>query len=181
MTTVVAVAVGGAVFMAADSMTNVYERPVASARKIVRLAAGDGEVLIGFAGDGGLPGALVANLKIDGQPAEGEDPQAWAWSVASATTEIGVEAGLVENGRLDGNLLLGWRGRLWTLVHRQAIPHPDGRGALGSGEGPAIGALDAFMAMGMEPAEAVTRAVQIGCNRDRYSGGPIRLEVLEAV
>ncbi|HEX6969132.1 MAG TPA: hypothetical protein VF174_10020 [Micromonosporaceae bacterium] len=182
MTTVAALAVDGAVYMAADTMTNVYDRPVASGRKILRMPAGDGEVLIGISGDAGLPGALLANLKIDGQPADGEDPESWAWAVASAITDIAVEAGLVESGRLDGHLLLACRGRLWTIAHRQAIWHPDGRGAIGSGEGPAIGALDAFLLMDyMGPAEAVARAVKIASERDRYTGGTIQVEALEAV
>lgn len=180
MTTVVGLAVDGAVFMAADTMTNVYDRPVPAARKILRLPAGDGQVLIGITGSAGIPDLLAARLKIDGQPAEDVDPQPWAYAVASAATDLTVEAGLVENGKLDGHLLLGWGGRLWSVAHRMAIPHPDGRAALGSGEGPAIGALDVLMDMGVSPVEAVVRAAIVGCIRDRYSGGEIRVEVLEA-
>ncbi|MBF9135297.1 hypothetical protein I0C86_41335 [Plantactinospora sp. S1510] len=179
MTTVLACAVGDRILMAADSCTNVYERPLHdAARKVVRLPAGDEEVLIGVSGSAGMPDVLHAGLKLDAVPVEDEDPQAWAHAVAVAATELAVEAGLVEAGRMESNLLLGWRGHLWTLVHSCALRHPDGRAALGSGEGSALGALDALLDVGVTPAEAIVRAVQIACRRDRYSEPPIYLELL---
>ncbi|WP_047892560.1 hypothetical protein [Micromonospora sp. RV43] len=179
MTTVVAAAVDGTVYMAADTMINVYDRPIpGGARKIVRLPAGDGEVLIGVTGSGGLIGVVESLLKIDGEPGPDEDPQQWAFTVAKAVTELAAEAGLYEDGRMDGSLLLGWKGRLWTLVHACAVPHHDGRTALGSGEGPAIGALDALLDRDVPPETAVVDAVHIGCKRDRFSGLPIQVELL---
>lgn len=179
MTTVVAAAVDGTVHMAADTMTNVYDRPVPDgARKILRLPAGDGEVLIGVTGSGGLIGVVETLLKIDGEPGPDEDPQRWAFTVARAVTELATDAGLLEDGTLDGSLLLGWNGHLWTLVHAMAVPHRDGRAALGSGEGPAIGALDALLDRDVPPETAVVDAVHIGCKRDRYSGLPIQVELL---
>lgn len=178
MTTVVACCDGDNVVMAADTCTNVYERPiVGGAVKIAYVDAGDETVIVGFAGAGGLAG-VVPTLKFEDPPEDGEDPQAWAHGVAMAVTQAALEANLVEDGQMDGHLLLGWRGRLWTLVHAMAIPHPDGRAALGSGEGPAIGALDAFLQTGMRPVEAVRLAAEIACRRDRYSMPPIQLEVL---
>ncbi|MGC4886680.1 hypothetical protein [Micromonospora sp. DT227] len=179
MTTVVACAVDGAVCMAADTMTNVYDRPIpGGARKILRLPAGDGEVLIGVTGSGGLVGVVETLLKIDGEPRPDENPQRWAFTVARAVTALATDDGLLEDGTLDGSLLLGWNGHLWTLVHAMAVPHPDGRAALGSGEGPAIGALDALLDREVAPADAVVASVEIGCKRDRYSGLPIQVETL---
>lgn len=181
MTTVVAYGDGETVWMAADSCTNVYERPiVGSATKILRLDAGDDEVLLGLAGAGGLA-TVMPLLKLPFTPEDDGVPQAWANEVALAITALAVEHGLVEDGQMDGHLLLGWRGLLWTIVHAMAIPHPDGFAALGSGEGPAIGALDALRICDVEPAEAVRLAAEIACRRDRYSMPPIQLEVLAYV
>lgn len=181
MTTVVALARDGHVYMAADTMTNVYERPIpGGARKILRFSTGRGELLLGITGTGGLAGVCIASLEVPPEPMGDADPQPWAHSVAKAITELAVAAGLVEDGKLDATLILGWRDRLWTLTHAMAIPHPDGIAAVGSGEGPAIGALDALLdfAESMPPVEMVARACVFAINRDRYSGGPIHLEVL---
>lgn len=180
MTTVAACVRNGTIYMAADTCTNVYDRPIVNgARKIQRHRAGDDEVLIAFAGAGGLPGVVAANLVIDGVPEAGEDPQSWASAAAVAITQVAVEAGLTESGKLDATLLLAWGGQLWTVTHAMAIPHPDGIAALGSGEGPAIGALDVLLRHGINgPQDAVIEAVQVAINRDRYSEGPIQVEVL---
>lgn len=169
--------------MAADSCTNVYDRPIPDgARKILRLAAGRGQLLLGFAGAGGLPNVCAAQLEVPPPPDPGADLEVWAGAVAKAVTEIGVAAGLVEEGKLDANLLLGWRGRVWTLTHMQAIPHRDGVAAIGSGEGPAIGALDALLATDqgyLGDGEMVARACAIAVERDRFSAGPIVVELLD--
>jgi ATP-dependent protease HslVU (ClpYQ) peptidase subunit len=199
LTTIVGYARNGAVYMAADTMTNVYERPiVGGARKLHRVKAGlDDEVLLGICGAGGLAGELPQHLKIDAVPglkidavpdgADDPDVQAWAHTVARAITEIAVEAGLVDDGKLDGHLLLGWGGRLWTLTHTMAIPHPDGVAAIGSGEGPAIGALDALVELAAngtipwDPLRFTITAAAVGIARDRYSGAPIDVEFLPRI
>lgn len=166
--------------MAADSQTNVYDRPVFGIRKIARLLVGHCEALLGLAGDGALL-ALVERAVTDTTKPDAEpDPQRWAAGVAQLVTEISVEAGLAEDGRMDGLLLLGGMGRLWTITHMQAIAHLDGVAALGSGEGPAIGALDALLAYGMKPERAVTKAVQIAIERDQHCGGDLLAERLAA-
>lgn len=176
MTTVAALAADGRVFMAADSCTNVYERPiVGGAHKIRRVPAGVGSALLGFCGDGGLADTVAADLKLDAEPSESdEDRQSWASAVARAVTDLAVGAGFIEDGRLSGTLLLAWRGYLWTLSHAHAIPIPDGVAAIGSGEGPAMGALDVLRELPtVSPAAAVRRAVEIACARDRYSMPPL--------
>lgn len=179
MTTVVAYGAGDTVWMAADTCTNVYERPVVGgATKILRLDAGDDEILLGLAGHGGLA-SVMPSVELEMSPEPGEHAQAWANQVALAITRHAVEHGLVEeNGQMDGHLLLGWNGLLWTIVHAMAIPHPDGYAALGSGEGPAIGALDALRICDVEPGEAVRLAAEIACRRDRYSMPPVQVELL---
>lgn len=188
MTTVCAVARDGVVVMGADSMTNVYDRPVYGVRKIARVDVKDASadpanptLLLGIAGDGALAN-LVNALSIDTTPTPDEPCQPWANTVASALTEILVEAGCTENGRIDGNLLLGWRGQLWTISHHQAIPHLDGVAALGAGEGPAIGCLDYGLRIGnRDLAQLVAIAVGIGIDRDKHSGGDITIETIGPV
>lgn len=180
MTTLAAVARYGVVHMASDSMTNVYDRPILGVPKIVRLPAGpDAEMLIGVCGDGAMIELLRSDLKVDGAPRPGEGLQPWATAVARAATDLAVSAVLVEDGRMSGSLVLGFAGQLWTIVHGQAVPHRDGVAAIGSGEGPAIGAMDALLGRGVDPVEAVVTAVQIAIARDRYSGGDVQLEVLD--
>lgn len=179
MTTVVACTQAGSVFMAADSMINVYDRPiVGSVKKIARIAAGDGEALIGMSGAGGLPGTIAAGFKLPDVPGPDDDPHPWAHAVAVAVTQLAMETGLVEDGKLDGSVLLGWRGQLWTIGHAVAVGHPDGRAAIGSGEGPAIGALDVLLNRGVLPAVAVVEAAHVACQRCRFSSPPLQFERL---
>jgi ATP-dependent protease HslVU (ClpYQ) peptidase subunit len=184
MTTIVGYTAGGNVYMAADTCTNVYDRPILSgAQKLHRVKAGlDSEVLLGICGDAGLAGEIPASLKIDAVPdGTDADVQAWAHAIAKAITEIAVAAGLVDSGKMDSHLLLGWGGRIWTISHMMAIPHPDGVASIGSGEGPAIGALDALvLARWEDPRRMVEAAARIGIARDRYSAWPVDVEVLAA-
>lgn len=178
MTTVVAVARDGLVHMAADSATNVYDRPVLGVVKIRTHEAKDSaRMLLGYAGDGALPSVVAAHLIIDAAPRIEDDDQkhqVWAEAVARAITELAIEHNLTEGGRLTSNVILGFHGRVWTLTHMQAIQHHDGLAALGSGEEPALGAVLAGLALGeTDMPKLVHLAVGIACALDRYSdGGP---------
>jgi ATP-dependent protease HslVU (ClpYQ) peptidase subunit len=184
VTTIVGAAVDGTVWMAADSMTNVYDRPVfAGARKIVRVRTMWAEMLVGVAGDAGT-GQLLETLDWP-EPTHDvpfptpQQANAYATAVARVITRGAIQHGLTtDQGRLASDVLFGWAGQLWTLSHMCSIPHSDGVGAIGTGEGPAIGALDAFIAAGVVMPDAVARACSIGILRDRYSGGPVQLERL---
>ncbi|TAK89305.1 MAG: hypothetical protein EPO06_11600 [Burkholderiaceae bacterium] len=179
MTTIVALARGGHVWMGADELTNVYERPVLGAVKILRHPAGTSEVLLGFTGFAGLVAETATHLTITEPPQYAGEMLGWAHTIAAKVSRIAMGAHLTEDGQMAGRVLLGACGRLWTLTHMGAIAHLDGMGALGSGEGPAIGALDALTRYSaVDPAEAVTIAVQIGINRDRCSGGTPQVEHL---
>ncbi len=180
MTTVVAVARDGRVHMAGDTRTNVYDRPVSGVRKILRLSAGDGaEALVGISGDGALHGLVDTVLEVPSPPVDGADPYRWANLIAVRLTEAAIAAGIVEDGRMSGCGLLAWNGQLWTLAHSQAVAMPDGIGAIGSGEGVAIGVVDALLARRVSPDAAVREAVRIACLRDQYSAEPIQEETLE--
>ena len=176
MTTVVAVAQGHDVWMAADTMTNIYDRPVYTARKIRRVSTPSGDLLLGFSGDGAL--ADMVQYRVGYPALTGDRLDLWATSIAIAISTQGVAEGLVDDGRLGGNLILGTQGRLWTLVHMQAVAHDDGMAAVGTGEGPAIGALEALLLLGEKPEFAVQQACEIGIARDRYSGGDVTTEHL---
>lgn len=180
MTTIAALVLDGTVHMAADSCNNVYDRPIiGGAQKIIRHPAGDGEVLLAVTGSGGIMRIIPQRLHVEAAPSGGEDPQSWADAVAFALTELCVEARMLNtDGVMDGTVLLGWNARLWSLTHMQAIPHPDGVGALGTGEGPAIGVIDALRARDGNGRDIVTEAVRVACHRDRYSAEPVQYEAL---
>jgi ATP-dependent protease HslVU (ClpYQ) peptidase subunit len=175
VTTIAAVARDGRVHMAADSLTNIYDRPVFDgARKIRRIPVGESsEALLAVCGDGGL--ADLATARLHPSRPDG-DLQAWAAGIAYEISGLAVEHGLIEQGRLDGSLLLGFDGSLWHITHGQAIPIPDGVAAAGSGEGPAMGALDVLLSRGEDTGEAVRLAVEVACHRDKHSAGPIYTE-----
>lgn len=183
MTTVAALARDGAVWMAADTLANVYDRPITGFRKIRRLTTGDGaEFLIGCSGAAGMPSAVSMGLKVETTPADGQDPNLWAEAIAHAVTDLAFEHHQADDGHMDATLLLGWHGQLWTLGNGVAIPHRDGIAAIGSGEGPAIGAIDALLAAcpDLPPQDILGRALTIAIARDKHSAGPISLELLPA-
>lgn len=159
--------------MGADRATNVYDRPVLGANKVHKHRAKDGgQLLLGYAGSGALPSVVAADLTIEATPADDDDAsQLWADAIARAITEVAASARLLnDEGMLDATLLLGHRDRLWTVTHMQAIRHADGLAAVGSGEGIALGAVHAGLALGeTDVSKLVHLAVTIGCVLDRYS------------
>lgn len=187
MTTVAALARDGAVFMAADSMIDVYDRPIHSVPKIQRHKAADGsEVLIGWSGMAALTTVLDLDLKLRDMrsPTDFASLDAFVLEIARKLTSSAMSAHLAEDGKMSGGFLLGHAGRLWTIFHMLAVPHLDGVAAIGSGEGPAMGAMDALLAASKLTAltyeEIVHKAVEIAITRDLHSRGPIQFEVLSA-
>lgn len=182
MSTVAALARDGHVLMAADSLVNVYERPIVDGcRKIRRLTTADGdEFLIGCSGAAGMPSAVTAGLKVETVPSGGEDLQLWAEAIAHAATGLAFDYHQADDGHMDATLLLGWNGELWTLGNGVAIPHRDGVAAIGSGEGPAIGAIDALLAAcpDLPLQQVLGRALTIATARDMHSAEPIWVELL---
>lgn len=186
MTTVLGLARDGMVWMAADSQVSLCERPMpGSVRKILRVPVGGrdsgNEVLIGVAGDGAIAGLARRFLKIESLPGPDEDDvQDFVDQIAQGLSELARDHGIVEEGRMAAMLLLGWNGRLWTLVHSQAIPHRDGVAGVGSGSDAGLGALDALLRQGVDPVAAVVEAVEIAIGRDLNSAGPVHAEGLHA-
>jgi ATP-dependent protease HslVU (ClpYQ) peptidase subunit len=182
VTTIAALAVTGRIVFGADTLTNVYERPILNgARKVFRRrCTKGGELLLGVCGAGALADVMRVGLTVDSLPgSDPDDQQAWATAVCWAVTDLAVERGLTDQGQMDGSVLLGAVGRLWTMSNSHAIPHHDGVATLGSGEGPAIGALDVLRQQpGFDPRDAVERAVRIGAARDKHSALPLVIEEL---
>jgi ATP-dependent protease HslVU (ClpYQ) peptidase subunit len=191
MTTAIAYGVDGKVYMAADSMTNVYSRPVASAKKIAKLPVNgtDSRALLSVAGAGALAQWISYDLELPDYL--GDDVlDVWAKEVAEIITRESIDRNLTDDGKMESSVLLAFRGRVWTIDHFYAIAHPDNIGAIGSGEGPAIGALDALLvavdqwiipAGGRKPGEEDLLALMESCvsvaiKRDKHTGGEIQVE-----
>lgn len=183
MTVACALARDGHVWMAADSLTNVYDRPiVGGATKIRRLTtrAADGQVLIATSGDAALLPTITRHLTVESLP-RAEDAQQWAEAIAEAISDIAHDHRIVNDSGTDGTVLLAATGHLWTM-NDAAVAHADGVAAIGSGEGPAIGAIDAMLRNldaplnGHAATNIVRAAAEIACTRDRYCAPPIQLE-----
>lgn len=185
MTTVCAVARAGRVVMGADSMAVLNERALHGRTKVIELQVKDPSanpdhpsLLLGFAGNGALSDLVLAHFTVDAAPAPDDDPQPWAATVAQGVTQIAIENWLVDNGKLDGNLLLGWAGHVWTIHTNGAHRHPDGVAAIGSGAEFALGALYMIDTWPRSVGEAesvedaVKAAVTVASHLDIYSGGP---------
>lgn len=187
MTTVAGIARNGCVAIAADRTNNVYDRPIiCGATKVRRKQTGDGHtVLVAVTGDGALMALVRDALHIEAVPAPQADTQQWADAVAQAITELALERSIRnDDGRMDGTVMLGWNGTLWSLTHMQAIPHPDGIAGLGSGSDYAVGAMTAINSFipddDLDLHTVAYRAVQIACRYDRYSEEPVQGEFLTA-
>jgi ATP-dependent protease HslVU (ClpYQ) peptidase subunit len=161
MTVIAAIAREGRVWMAADTASHAGATRFASQPKI--RAYPDG-VLLAAAGTAcGLPSLRDPKLM---PKCATDDLDEWAQCVAEKVTEhlAGLTPSLLNEGSLEIELLLGYRGRLWYLDANLANRIPDGIGVLGTGADIAYGALHA---MPHAPAfNAVTTAVAIACMRN---------------
>ncbi len=186
MTTVIGFARDGVVYMAADSQVSLCERPMPTVNKILRLPVGTrgAELLLAVAGDGALASLARRFLKFEGEPdlRDENDLVDFTDQLAICMGELAREHGALDEGRMAGMLLLGFAGRLWTVLHSNVVPHPDGLAAVGSGGDAALGAMDAMLAMGrveqVGPADCVVKAVLIAIGRDVNSSAPVHVEVL---
>lgn len=179
MTTVVGLARPEGVWMSADTGTNVFDRPVVGLQKIWPLCSSKGNTvaLLGISGPAAACNVLPAVFAEDlVEPLGNTDPDRWAYGIAAQLTRAMVDAGLiVPSGQMEGAMLLGVPGHLWTIDHHLAMRSPDGRGSVGSGEAVAMGALDALMKhVKKPPATLVHLAAAIAVDRDRWSQLPLQ-------
>jgi ATP-dependent protease HslVU (ClpYQ) peptidase subunit len=165
MTVVAAIARDGEIAMAADTATNYCGTRVDGAVKVRRIDVAGEAALIAAAGNGALLPVILRNLKVDAQPDPG-DAQQWTDEIAGAITDIcaAQTPPLLEDGeRIDGALLLGWRGQLWYLFTHQATLVADGVAALGAGCDTALGAMHASLDRGADVEESTRTAVRLAC------------------
>lgn len=178
MTTVAALARDDQVWMAADSYQTAFGVPVpGTARKIRRYRSDSAELLLGISGSGALATMLDADLDLPelGTP-NPDDLEPWVGRLVRKVTAL-AKAGDVD----EWGVLLGFRGRLWTLRANQPILHPDGVAGIGSGSDTAVGAADVLLEHSdLPPEKLILRAVEIGVHRDHNSAGPIQVEHLPA-
>jgi ATP-dependent protease HslVU (ClpYQ) peptidase subunit len=182
VTTVLAYAAGGVVRMCADSRTNIGDRPLdGAARKILRLPHARGELLVGVSGNAGMPSRIRAVWPGDalGPPDDAAGQQEWAEEVAGVLTQAMLDSAMTAEGRMESEFLLAAAGRVWSVYHFAAVPHADGRAAVGTGGPMALAALDVLLEQGLTPEAAVRRAVDTAIRLDMWSGHPLQLERLQ--
>jgi ATP-dependent protease HslVU (ClpYQ) peptidase subunit len=179
VTVVAALVADGRVWMAADSLAiDGQAMTFPSPHKAHRLdiAHGTDHVIVGAAGRAAVGHAIRHRLKIDAgpDPLDDDDANAWAYSIAEAFTELCLERKLVnDDGGVDGEMLLGWRGRLWDVSDHLALPLPT-FGGIGSGAAVARGALDVLAdQVNVTPDWAVTRAAEAACRHNAQCRPPI--------
>lgn len=182
MTTVAAYAKDGAVYMASDTVCNVGSRHVGGVGKILKFPVGDGaeHTLIAYSGAAAGAGLLRSGLeKGIESPVDGSDLQGWADDLALTITGLYVDAGCLDDGKMDANLLIGFQGNVWTLNHATAVRHPDGIASIGSGADIALGALEALRShTQFTPTRCVAIACGIAIDNDCYSGGDVSVQVV---
>lgn len=163
MTVVAAIARGGAIVFAADTLTDYSGTLIDGAVKVRRIDVGGVPGLLAASGDGGILSVAARNLKLSAPPAG--DTQEWADAAATAVSEVmdGQTPSLVDERRIDGTFLLGVGGQLYYLFTHQAVRIPDGVAALGPGCDTALGAMHSALSFGAGPEEAVLGAVALGC------------------
>ena len=176
MTTVAALIRDGVVHMAADSQTNIYDRPVYGAQKIVRLTAGGESLLLGVAGDGAMSDLLTHDWTPPEVPADDLGP--WLHDVAFTITDLCMQRNVgIDDGRLTSSVLIGYRGQLWHLTHHQVIAPGMNCAAIGRGEEPAMATMLALQEhTALSPDTILTQAIGYAARLTNGTGGPIRYE-----
>lgn len=133
------------VWMAADTAsvdgTGIYRM----SRKLDRIYFGEGDsLIIGTCGAAGFAQAVRHGLVVHASPnpEDDKDCDKWAFAIAEAITELGLEHGWKDpEGNLGGGGLLAWQNRLWHISHNGAMPVPEFT-AIGAGQEVALGALE---------------------------------------
>lgn len=186
MTVIAALTHNGNVYMAADTVATM-ERRWYDTHKIMRKPVGTTgtHALLAFCGRSAIRNAVDNDLLITAGPTA-SDPtmDLWAHELACAITDLLTEMRpplTHDNGTIQGNGLLAYKGRLWSLETNVA----DRCGAfecIGNGDAYALGALYALEANGCltaDPNRSVRLAVEAASRWDAGCGGPIDIEVTD--
>jgi hypothetical protein len=174
--TVIAAATDGrTVWMAADSASTDDSGRIWTTDKLNVVEVGrSGRALISSCGDHRL-GRLVQGLSapFDPDPTSDAACDGWAQAMAEAWTDLACSATppvTEEDGSVAGFALLGYAGRIWTVLTNVADRVRDGYAAIGSGGDLALGMLAATEA----PLEdRVRRAVEFACRHHAGCAPPV--------
>lgn len=177
MTTVAALIHNGTVYMAADSQTNIYDRPVYTAQKIIRRTSGGVPLLLGVAGDGAMGGLLTYDWTPPYAASDG-GLRGWLHEVATSITALCIERNVgLDNGRLHSSVLIGYRGELHHLTHGQAIDPGMNCAAIGRGEEPAMATMLALRDhTNLDPDAILAAAIGYAARLTDGTGGRIHYE-----
>lgn len=163
MTVIAAVAREGRVWMAADTASHAGTTRYAAPPKIRHHPNG---VLVAAAGQTAILAALRDPELIP--DCDTDDLDEWAQCTAERITAalLAVEPPLVDDGSINGEILLARAGRLWYIDANLATPARDGVAVLGSGSDIAYGAVQALLSLNQPSLHVVTTAVAIACQRN---------------
>jgi ATP-dependent protease HslVU (ClpYQ) peptidase subunit len=164
VTVVAAIARDGEIVMAADTATSYCGTYVDGAVKIRQVTFGAETALLAAAGNGALLAVAQRALADTVAPSDG-DTQDWLDQLATTISTAAAEHNppLLEDNRIDGALLLGWRGQLHYLFTHQATRVADGVAGLGAGCDVALGAMHAALIDGVTIEQAARLAVTLAC------------------
>lgn len=181
MTVVVAVTDGSRVEIAADSMTVDGAGYTTTVDKLVVLP--DRRIVAGAAGRAAVTGLLASALRTADDPTV-DTADDWAQNVAVTVSAAAVEAGLTDDeGGPEFQAIVAWEHRMWLIGDRCALPVRERYAAVGSGAGPALGAMHVlersdFVRTGPPPVVErphVHDAVKAACRHVSGVGGPIKV------
>ena len=176
MTCIVAIPHDGKVTFASDSAAiDDADIVFSSAPKVVTVDVGLETAAIAMAGDSALLPMLRWDIEWPPPPAfdDHDAGDRWAQAIANVLTEAAVEANIVDKKRkIDGTVLLAFRGRLWALEHMYADPI-DTTIAIGSGAPFAFGALAVLATTKNTPRKRAKRAVEVACRYSPYCRLPV--------
>jgi hypothetical protein len=164
--TVVAAATDGrTVWMATDSQSSENGGRIWTVDKLRRIPVGrHGTSVFAAAGDHRLvPLARHLAAPFEPDPHSDGDCDGWAQAIAEAWTQLACEAAppvTDDDGLVSGYAILGYAGRIWTVMTNVADQVRDGYASIGSGGELALGILAATEA----PLEdRVRQAVTFAC------------------
>jgi hypothetical protein len=180
VTCIAAVPTSRGVVMAADSCEVDDDGTVFRCdRKMFTVPVGRAHALVGCAGNSSVMSLMRYRVQMPPapQPRDRDGEDEWAHLVAEAFTEAARAANIVnKDGDIDANVLLAFRGRLWTIEEAYAAPM-DIPTAIGTGAPYALGAL-AALPVRMAAVRRARRAVEIACDLSVTCRAPVHVAVL---
>jgi ATP-dependent protease HslVU (ClpYQ) peptidase subunit len=184
MTCIVGLVHAGGVTLGADSQTTsgwVHTTMADSLHKVFRVA----DMLIGSTGTARMSQLVQYALSKPEHPADMECVTYLVTHFADAVRDCLKTGGYAikdkEQEMHDGSLLIGYRGRLFSLDTHFAINEvADGYYAIGSGQEVALGSMHTSDRMGdlLSPEKRVTWALEAAATFSNGVGGPFVIETL---